>query len=168
MGLFGKLSHALDQHSDQHSYSSAAPAQTTSYGAPQYGDQTAPHSTSSGHAYPDHNEALLTEAYQQQGDYEHGPETTAEDEASVGRALNWIHRPHQSLSQTPRLPGPVCIPQERAGVYENFLRAYAPVLSSHDINVVEFMEFIDHLNVCKAESPPMHVMHTVGTVAKFL
>jgi len=165
MGLLGKLSHALDQHSRS---STLSPNQTTSHETSQYGDHMSPQSPSPGSPYPDHNEALPVEAHQQQGDYVHGPEATAEDEASVDRALNWICRPHQPLSQTPRLPGPVCIPQERAGVYENFLRAYAPVLSSRDINVVDFIQFLDHLNVCKAESPPMHVMHTVGTVAKFL
>jgi len=165
MGLLGKLSHALDEHSHP---STVSPNQTTYLGTPQYGDHISPQPPSHGSSYSDHNEALFAEAYQQQGDYEHGPEAIAEDEANVDRALNWIRRPHQSLSQTPRLPGPVCIPQERAGVYENFLRAYAPVLNSHDISAVEFTQFLDHLNVCKAESPPMHVMHTVGTVAKFL
>lgn len=165
MGIFSKLIHALDQQSHPTTSSSD---QATSTGPYQYGVPTSPQPYPHATPHADHNEALLAEAYQQQGDYAHAPESTAEDEASVNRAMNWVRRPHQSFSQTPRLPGPVCIPQERAGVYENFLRAYAPVLASHDINPQEFMQFLDHLNVCKAESPPMHVMHTVGTVAKFM
>lgn len=165
MGLVDKLSHVLDPHSHP---STLSPGRATPNDAFQYGAPTSPQPSPPASSYADHNEALLAEAYQQQGDYAHAPEWTAEDEASVDRALNWVRRPHQSLSQTPRLPGPVCIPQERAGVYENFLRAYAPVLASHDIGVQEFMQFLDHLNICKAESPPMHVLHTVGIVAKVM
>lgn len=67
--------------------------------------------------------------------------------------------------QFQRLPGPVCIPQDYPGPHEPYSRGWAPVLASHDVNVMEWMAFVDHLNICKAKSAPIHVVNVAGKIA---
>ena len=62
---------------------------------------------------------------------------------------------------------PVVIPQDAPGLREMFSRAWAPELASHNVTPDEFLAFIDHLNVCKAASPPFQVLNLAGTVLGF-
>lgn len=46
----------------------------------------------------------------------------------------------------------------------SFSRAWAPILAEHDVRPEDFLQFMDHLNVCKAASPPFQVLNLAGTV----
>ncbi|KUJ11339.1 uncharacterized protein LY89DRAFT_625896, partial [Mollisia scopiformis] len=46
----------------------------------------------------------------------------------------------------------------------SFLRAWAPMLRSHDISIVQFIAFIDNLNVVSTASPPLQAMSLAGGV----
>ena len=62
---------------------------------------------------------------------------------------------------------PVVIPQTAPGLQQGFSRAWAPILETCGVRQHEFVQFLDHLNVCKAASPPLQVMNLAGTVLGF-
>ena len=62
---------------------------------------------------------------------------------------------------------PVVIPQIAPGIKPPFARAYSPFLASHSVYKNEFLQFIDHLNVCKTASPPLQLLNLAGTIVGF-
>ena len=59
------------------------------------------------------------------------------------------------------------IPQTAPGIQSPFSRAWAPILATHGVKPQEFLQFIDHLNVCKAASPPLQLLNLAGTIVGF-
>lgn len=59
---------------------------------------------------------------------------------------------------------PVLIPQTEPGIQNPFSRAWSSFLNGHDIHEEDFLHFIDHLNVCKAASPPFQVLSLAGNI----
>ncbi|KAK6004654.1 hypothetical protein QM012_008516 [Aureobasidium pullulans] len=70
---------------------------------------------------------------------------------------------HQSSSsQIHHNQQPIVIPQTAPGANNPFVRAYSPTLSSHDISLATFLAFLDTLNVCLANTPPLQVLDLAG------
>jgi len=63
---------------------------------------------------------------------------------------------------------PVVIPQTAPTLVSLFQRAWAPDLAAHDVPMEEWLEFVDHLNVCKAGTPPLQVLNLAGTAVGFV
>lgn len=96
--------------------------------------------------------------------------TPAEEERLMNEELAWAHRAtiHSAGNSAPRLPVPVCIPQIGPDMRASFTRCWAPILETHDVRIEELCQFIDHLNVCKAASPPLQILNLAGTVTGFV
>lgn len=62
---------------------------------------------------------------------------------------------------------PVVIPQTAPGIKNPFSRAWSPILSDHGVRREDFLQFMDHLNVCKAASPPLQLLSLAGTIVGF-
>lgn len=43
-----------------------------------------------------------------------------------------------------------------------FLRAYSPVLAHFNVDIEEFMAFIDHLTIVQTEPVPLQALNLVG------
>ena len=41
------------------------------------------------------------------------------------------------------------------------------MLAEHDVRPEDFLQFMDHLNVCKSASPPFQVLNLAGMVLGF-
>lgn len=41
------------------------------------------------------------------------------------------------------------------------------MLAEQDVRAEDFLQFVDHLNLCKAASPPFQVLNLAGTVLGF-
>ncbi|GAM33508.1 hypothetical protein TCE0_011f00451 [Talaromyces pinophilus] len=86
--------------------------------------------------------------------------------------LGWIPSPKNNRQQTRRLEKPVVIP--RIGVTSRlkaplrFLRAYSPILATHDIHEKDFLAFIDNLCVAQAGSPVFTAMDAAGQGVGFV
>ena len=62
---------------------------------------------------------------------------------------------------------PVVIPQKAPGIKFPFSRAWSPILLDHGVTELEFLQFVDHLNVCKTASPPLQLMNLAGMAVGF-
>lgn len=62
---------------------------------------------------------------------------------------------------------PVVIPQTAPGIKNPFSRAWSPILSDHGVRREDFLQFLDHLNVSKAASPPLQLLNLAGTIVGF-
>lgn len=59
----------------------------------------------------------------------------------------------------PRLPFPVIIPQRRPGTKSRgFIRAYAPVLSSHNLSATDFLSFLEAFHAASQASPILNIV----------
>lgn len=52
-------------------------------------------------------------------------------------------------------------------IQQPFSRAWASILMTHGVRKEDLLQFIDHLNVCKAASPPLQVVQLAGMVVGF-
>lgn len=68
----------------------------------------------------------------------------------------------------PPIQRPVVVPQTSPGMANLFKRAWAPELARHDVKEEEWLQFVDHLNICKTGSPPLQVLNLAGTVVGFV
>jgi hypothetical protein len=68
----------------------------------------------------------------------------------------------------PRLEKPVVVPQVRNGVGMPFVRAFSEALEPFDINQVEWLAFVDSLNVVATANPPLQVLDLVGNIVGFM
>ncbi|KEQ74853.1 hypothetical protein M436DRAFT_22010, partial [Aureobasidium namibiae CBS 147.97] len=59
---------------------------------------------------------------------------------------------------------PIVIPQTAPGAGNPFTRAYSPALSNTDISLSTFLTFLDTLNVCFAQTPPLQVLDLAGGI----
>lgn len=98
------------------------------------------------------------------------PSSEQEENEFIEKALDWTIRPTRLDSMQARdgLQKPVCIPTATPGMLGPFLRAWAPVLESHDVNITEFMEFVDHLNVVKSPSPILQGINLAGSIVGYV
>ncbi|CAD0112121.1 unnamed protein product [Aureobasidium uvarum] len=74
---------------------------------------------------------------------------------------------HQSTSHSPHhepLSIPVVIPQIQPGANNPFIRAYSASLAAHGIDLTAFLTFLDTLNVCLANTPPLQVLDLAGGI----
>lgn len=94
------------------------------------------------------------------------PQLDQQDAAILDRTLNWIPAPPSTPPLSHRLERPVAIPRmDITSILSTpfpFLRAYAPVLGSHQIDQTAFMSFIDNLCVAQAPNPSLQVLNIVG------
>jgi len=65
---------------------------------------------------------------------------------------------------THNLDLPIVIPQTTPGAGNPFTRAYSPALSDTNISLVDFLTFLDTLNVCFAQTPPLQVLDLAGGI----
>jgi len=65
---------------------------------------------------------------------------------------------------THNLDLPIVIPQTTPGAGNPFTRAYSPALSNTNISLVDFFTFLDTLNVCFAQTPPLQVLDLAGGI----
>ncbi|OJJ30110.1 hypothetical protein ASPWEDRAFT_142297 [Aspergillus wentii DTO 134E9] len=107
-------------------------------------------------------------------DEEHISDSQLRDEEHfVESTLQWIPpRPSYHLLRVARLQKAVLIPRIAPNSPLKppfpFLRAYSPVLRAHDIQIVNFMEFIDNLSVAQAGSPVFSAVNAAGMAAGFI
>ncbi|KAK9252660.1 hypothetical protein V1507DRAFT_390646 [Lipomyces tetrasporus] len=88
----------------------------------------------------------------------------SDDDASMAEALHLhVHTP-PSHDAIPPLRMPIAVPQMMAGTGVPFSRAYSSELEPHGISCVEFLEFVDKLNVVSTANPPLQVLDLVGGV----
>ncbi|KAG8627521.1 hypothetical protein KVT40_005004 [Elsinoe batatas] len=66
------------------------------------------------------------------------------------------------------LQTPILIPQSLPTSNSSFIRAYAPSLAAYDITPIDFLTFIDHLNICLQPSPPLQVFDIAGSALGFV
>ena len=127
---------------------------------------------------------MLAEAQQ------HNPSTKESDpseQTALDESLSWIANAnrqqrvgvHAPLAVSKKNPPsatsksdsqsklPVVIPQTAPGLQSPFSRAWAPILAEHDVRPEDFLQFMDHLNVCKTASPPFQVLSLAGMVLGF-
>ncbi|KAI9740039.1 MAG: hypothetical protein M1818_004790 [Claussenomyces sp. TS43310] len=96
------------------------------------------------------------------------PQYSELEEASIDQDVSWVPAPPTDGStQKLKLQRPILIPAVLPGIQSSFTRAWAPELSNHGIDKSDFLQFIDHLNVCKAASPPLQVLSLAGTILGF-
>ncbi|CAD6575171.1 MAG: hypothetical protein ASARMPRED_007120 [Alectoria sarmentosa] len=96
-------------------------------------------------------------------------ESDHHEQAALDESLSWIanaNRQQYARVHAP-LPLPIVIPQTAPGMQFPFSRVWAPISAEHDIQPQDFLQFMDHLNVCKAASPPLQVLNLAGTVLGF-
>ncbi|KAF3387906.1 hypothetical protein DPV78_012339 [Talaromyces pinophilus] len=92
----------------------------------------------------------------------------------IQRRTEWIHKNPRmhTIPRTMRLEKPVVIPRLAVhGMMSSplpFLRAYSPALSQFNVNIEEFMAFIDHLTIVQTEPVPLQVLNLVGTGIGFV
>jgi hypothetical protein len=67
-----------------------------------------------------------------------------------------LHHKHLDL--------PIVIPQTSPGAGNPFTRAYSPSLSTTNISLPTFLTFLDTLNVCFAQTPPLQILDLAGGV----
>ncbi|KAL8788685.1 MAG: hypothetical protein Q9195_007186 [Heterodermia aff. obscurata] len=104
---------------------------------------------------------------------DHGPSSEKilasenDQDQLLDQHFSWIPPNPPQPYQTGHLARPILIPQDIPGIQQSFSRAWAPDLANHHVRPEEFLQFIDHLNVCKAASPPFQVLNLAGTVLGF-
>lgn len=120
------------------------------------------------YAYPE--DELRAEAEEEDDPrYYEESKDEAKEEQIIEHELDWASRaPRMGIASTVRLAVPVLVPQVHPGLQQPYMRAWAPILHDHDVLPDEFLLFIDHLNVCRAASPPLQVLNLAGTVAGFV
>lgn len=93
-----------------------------------------------------------------------------QENRALDEELCWASRAasRSYIAQAPRLQLPVIIPQQAPELQASFTRAWAPILQHHDVRIEELCQFIDHLNVCKAASPPLQVLNLASQVVGFV
>ncbi|CZR65850.1 uncharacterized protein PAC_15750 [Phialocephala subalpina] len=84
------------------------------------------------------------------------------DEAFIFEALEFTNHTPRIPAQITRLQSPIAIPQTAAGLGQSFLRAWAPVLQHHNITIIDFIAFIDNLNVVSTANPPLQILNLAG------
>lgn len=88
----------------------------------------------------------------------------AQDDAVIEKALDFAR--HSGAPPPPayaiRLQKPVAVPQVSPTTGAPFARCYSPALASYNIRSVEFVEFIDNLNILLAYSPPLATLNMAG------
>lgn len=73
--------------------------------------------------------------------------------------------PQQTTSpRHSHLDTPIVIPQTTPGAGNPFTRAYSPALSGTNISPSTFLTFLDTLNVCYAQTPPLQVLDLAGGI----
>jgi hypothetical protein len=87
---------------------------------------------------------------------------SASDQAFLSQALEFTRHTGPVTSRIRKLESPIAIPQTTPGIGKSFLRAWAPTLQYHDMTVVDFMAFVDNLNVVSTASPPLQVLDLAG------
>ena len=100
----------------------------------------------------------------------HAPPSDPSDAEMVDHAMDFIHKaqPVAAHGAFPKLTKPVAIPQVSPTLGAPFARAYAEVLQTHNIGIVEFVEFIDNFNILLTGSPPLTALSIVGQAASFV
>ena len=120
---------------------------------------------------PQHNEKLHDasdqnyhehpEKYQAMTADQQVEEAVAQD-AFLDASLRTIPKALHQPASYPRLPKVIAIPQVAIGSKARppnpITRAYAPYLTSYDIDPSAFMKMIEAINVCLGPSPPFQVM----------
>lgn len=163
--------------SDTMSYAAAPPYNNTLDHQPNisyYHDQSSNQERFNGHGSNGHqmdptDAEMLAEAQQHAQQSPQNQESDHHEEAVLDESLSWIanaNRQQRTGVHAP-LALPVVIPQTAPGIQSSFSRAWAPVLAEHDVRPEDFLQFMDHLNVCKAASPPFQVLNVAGTVLGF-
>lgn len=71
---------------------------------------------------------------------------------------------HTTSPRHNRLDLPIVIPQTTPGAGNPFTRAYSPCLSDSNISLSTFLTFLDTLNVCFAQTPPLQVLDLAGGI----
>ncbi|CAD0100337.1 unnamed protein product [Aureobasidium mustum] len=74
---------------------------------------------------------------------------------------NDSHRQPMAIQQSSSHQ-PIVIPQTAPGGNNPFTRAYSPVLSTHNISLSTFLSFLDTLNICLANTPPLQILDLAG------
>jgi hypothetical protein len=72
---------------------------------------------------------------------------------------------HQAASHDVHHKGPelpTVIPQTSPGAGNPFTRAYSPSLANANISLHTFLTFLDTLNVCLAQTPPLQILDLAG------
>jgi hypothetical protein len=72
---------------------------------------------------------------------------------------------HQAASHDIRHKGPglpIVIPQTSPGAGNPFTRAYSPALANANISLSTFLTFLDTLNICLAQTPPLQILDLAG------
>ncbi|KAF2096227.1 hypothetical protein NA57DRAFT_78995 [Rhizodiscina lignyota] len=98
-----------------------------------------------------------------------------QESVRLEQTLEWIPSPPSNTRERKatavRLERPVAIPRvdiaHRLRFPLSFLRAYSPVLETHDVGEPEFLAFLDNLSVVQASSPPFHALNMAGMVVGF-
>ncbi|KAI8817121.1 uncharacterized protein EV422DRAFT_542494 [Fimicolochytrium jonesii] len=70
--------------------------------------------------------------------------------------------------QVPALRAPVCVPQQVAGWDSPIARVYSPELAAAGVDVKDWMEFVDAINIALIASPPLRVVDTAGLIIGFV
>ncbi|KAF6227709.1 hypothetical protein HO173_012039 [Letharia columbiana] len=109
---------------------------------------------------------MLAEAPQHAQHNPPNEESDHHEQAALDESLSWIANANRQKHAGVHAPLalPVVIPQTAPGMQSSFSRAWAPILAEHDVRPEDFLQFMDHLNVCKAASPPFQVLNLAGTV----
>ncbi|KAH7354669.1 hypothetical protein BKA65DRAFT_394888 [Rhexocercosporidium sp. MPI-PUGE-AT-0058] len=87
-----------------------------------------------------------------------------DDDEILSQALAFTQHPRHIKSHQAPLPNPIAIPQTKPGLAEAYFRAWAPALASRDIGQVEFLAFIDNLNVVATKNPPLQIVDLAGGI----
>ncbi|KAF2482786.1 hypothetical protein BDY17DRAFT_233681, partial [Neohortaea acidophila] len=94
----------------------------------------------------------------------------AQDSEILSLSLRWLpSSPPPAYSPSPpRLPRIVAIPQVAPNTYRSgpmpYLRAYAPELAHHQVDVHAFVGFIDGLAIAQSPNPPIKAVQAAGQV----
>jgi hypothetical protein len=67
-------------------------------------------------------------------------------------------------SQHTHLDLPIVIPQTSPGASNPFTRAYSPSLLTTNISLPTFLTFLDTLNICLTQTPPLQILDLAGGI----
>lgn len=97
------------------------------------------------------------------------PESTEEEADTAITSFIANNSRLAAPSATDRIPYPIVIPQRRPGNKQRgFMKAYAPVLSSHGISQEHFHDFIDALNKATQASKWLAAVQIAAFGASFV
>ncbi|KAG9642994.1 hypothetical protein KCU86_g8722, partial [Aureobasidium melanogenum] len=132
------------------------------YSTPSTGSWQSYHSPMSAPPYPSDHQGYIPMPVEPRMDYH----TTA----LVQHPQTYSNDSHQqplttrqsSSSQTSHHSQPIVIPQTAPGSNNPFTLAYSPTLRTHNISLNTFLSFLDTLNMCLANTPPLQVLDLAG------